>query len=178
MESNCNITVPGTKYQGRTLIKRCVAGDDEAWQAVVSSVVSRVFWLSHRFTNRREDAEDLTQEIFLRVYRNLHQFREDAGSLQAPPVRPTREFTQIHTDSYRFAPSSRSVFIRVSPCPLCFCFFFTLIPDKRNASLNSYAVSSHTPLEISWRVEPGMSWSRGFLQLVSHRIRLAMCGAS
>ena len=39
--------------------------------------------MSYRFTRCREDAEDLTQEILLRVYRNLHQFRQDTGTLQA-----------------------------------------------------------------------------------------------
>ena len=41
-----------------------------------------IYNLSYRFSNIREDAEDLTQEILLRVYRNLKSYRSEAGSLK------------------------------------------------------------------------------------------------
>ncbi len=38
--------------------------------------------MGYRYTHRREDAEDITQEVLLRVYKKMAQFREDAGSLR------------------------------------------------------------------------------------------------
>ena len=44
------------------LVERCLQGDDAAWELVVNSYGKRIFNLSYRYTNRREEAEDLTQE--------------------------------------------------------------------------------------------------------------------
>jgi RNA polymerase sigma-70 factor, ECF subfamily len=64
------------------LVERCLQGDDAAWESIVTSFTRRVYNLSYRYTNRRDEAEDLTQEIFIKVYQNLKSFRADAGSLQ------------------------------------------------------------------------------------------------
>ena len=64
------------------LVERCLLGDDAAWETIVSNYGRRIYNLCYRFTNRREESEDLTQEIFIRVYQNLKSFRPEAGSLQ------------------------------------------------------------------------------------------------
>ena len=104
MESNCDITAGGRKSDGCPLIRRCVVGDEEAWETVVRSVVRRIFWLGYRATRCREDAEDLTQEILLRVYSNLHQFRQDAGSLQAWILAVARNLIIDHYRQIRHLP--------------------------------------------------------------------------
>jgi len=53
------------------LVERCLQGDDSAWENVVNSFGRRIYNLSYRYTNRRDEAEDLTQEILIRVYQNL-----------------------------------------------------------------------------------------------------------
>lgn len=64
------------------LVERCLQGDDAAWEAVVTTYTRRVYNLGYRYTGQRDLAEDLTQEIFVRVYQNLKSYRPDAGSLQ------------------------------------------------------------------------------------------------
>ncbi|MBN2339810.1 MAG: helix-turn-helix domain-containing protein, partial [Acidobacteria bacterium] len=53
------------------LVERCLEGDDAAWEAVVNTYGRRLYNLSYRYVGRREEAEDLTQEIMVRVYQNL-----------------------------------------------------------------------------------------------------------
>ncbi len=65
------------------MVERCLQGDDAAWETVVNSYAKRIYNLSYRYTGRRDDAEDLTQEIFIRVYQNLKSFRADSGSFQS-----------------------------------------------------------------------------------------------
>jgi RNA polymerase sigma-70 factor (ECF subfamily) len=65
------------------LVERCLQGDDSAWERIVTSYGRRVYNLSYRYTSRKDEAEDLTQDIFIRVYQNIKSFRSDAGSFQS-----------------------------------------------------------------------------------------------
>jgi RNA polymerase sigma-70 factor (ECF subfamily) len=67
----------------RLLVLACLKGDERAWESMVRSHTRRIFNFCLRFTGRRDEAEDLTQEIFIRVYRNLGSFRVDSGNLQS-----------------------------------------------------------------------------------------------
>jgi RNA polymerase sigma-70 factor, ECF subfamily len=80
------------------LVERCFHGDDGAWEAVVSSFGRRVYNLSYRYTNRKEEAEDLTQEVFIRVYQNLKSYRSEQGSFQNWILRVARN---LIIDRYR-----------------------------------------------------------------------------
>jgi RNA polymerase sigma-70 factor (ECF subfamily) len=64
------------------LVERCLQGDDAAWEQIVNSYTRRIYNLGYRYTNRRDEAEDLTQDILVRVYQNLKSFRADAGTFQ------------------------------------------------------------------------------------------------
>lgn len=64
------------------LVERCLQGDDAAWEVVITAYTRRVYNLGYRYTGRTDLAEDLTQEIFIRVYQNLKSYRPEAGSLQ------------------------------------------------------------------------------------------------
>ena len=70
--------LPGEKK----IIARCLQGDDSAWETIVRHYGKRVYNLSYRYVNRRDEAEDLTQEIFIKVYQNLRSFHPDMGSLR------------------------------------------------------------------------------------------------
>ena len=63
------------------LVRRCRAGDSAAWEQIVREYSRRVYNLSYRFTGRHESAEDLTQEVFVRVYRSLEQYDPHAEKL-------------------------------------------------------------------------------------------------
>jgi RNA polymerase sigma-70 factor (ECF subfamily) len=64
------------------LVERCLQGDDAAWETIVKSYARRIYNLGYRYTSQKEEAEDLTQEIFIRLYQNLKSYRSDAGSFQ------------------------------------------------------------------------------------------------
>jgi RNA polymerase sigma factor (sigma-70 family) len=59
------------------LVERCRAGDASAWEEIVRLHSGRVYNLCYRFSGRAEDAQDLTQEVFIKAYRHLDRF--DAG---------------------------------------------------------------------------------------------------
>jgi len=63
------------------LVERCLQGDDAAWEAIVTSYARRIYNLCYRYTGRTDEAEDLTQESFIRIYQNLKTFRPEAGNL-------------------------------------------------------------------------------------------------
>jgi RNA polymerase sigma-70 factor, ECF subfamily len=64
------------------LVRQCMAGDQQAWQQLVVSQNRRIYGICYRFTGSATDAEDLTQDVFLKVYRNLASFDVDKGSFQ------------------------------------------------------------------------------------------------
>ncbi len=64
------------------LVERCLLGDNAAWEAIIEFYGRRIYNLSYRYCGRKDEAEDLTQEIFIRVYQNLKSYHPEAGSLQ------------------------------------------------------------------------------------------------
>jgi RNA polymerase sigma-70 factor (ECF subfamily) len=60
------------------LIERCLGKDNSAWEQIVARFRKRVFHIAYKFTGKHDDAEDLTQEIFLRVFKSLDKFNRDA----------------------------------------------------------------------------------------------------
>jgi RNA polymerase sigma-70 factor, ECF subfamily len=88
------------------LVAKCRSGDREAWEIVVRHRHARVYNLAYRFTGRAEEAEDLTQEVFLKVYRTLHQFRPESGALETWIVRVARNHFIDHYRKYKTERSS------------------------------------------------------------------------
>jgi RNA polymerase sigma-70 factor (ECF subfamily) len=60
------------------LIERCLRKDNTAWEQVIARFRRKVFLIAYKFTGKFEEAEDLTQEIFLKVFRSLDKFHRDA----------------------------------------------------------------------------------------------------
>jgi RNA polymerase sigma-70 factor (ECF subfamily) len=61
------------------LIQRCLHGDQAAWEAIVSQYRRKVFNTAYKFVGRHEQAEDLTQEIFLKLFKSLDTFDRRAN---------------------------------------------------------------------------------------------------
>jgi len=61
-----------------SLMGRAARGDPAAFDALVRRWKNRVFRLALRFFRRPEDAEDVTQEVFMKVYRTAGSYRMDA----------------------------------------------------------------------------------------------------
>lgn len=61
----------------RELVDLCLAGDQAAMAALVDHFAGQVFGLCYRMLGNRQDAEDVAQETFVRVFRSLSQFDRD-----------------------------------------------------------------------------------------------------
>ena len=62
------------------LVERCLSGEAAAWEDLVKVHSRRVYSICYRFTGSDQEAQDLTQEVFLRVFRSLKSFRAGEGS--------------------------------------------------------------------------------------------------
>jgi RNA polymerase sigma-70 factor, ECF subfamily len=60
------------------LIARAASGDAAAFQALVERHRSMVYRVAYQFAGNHHDAEDIAQEVFIKVYRSLDRFRQDA----------------------------------------------------------------------------------------------------
>lgn len=60
------------------LIAQAAAGDAAAFQALVERHRSMVYRVAYQFAGNHHDAEDIAQEVFIKVYRSLDRFRQDA----------------------------------------------------------------------------------------------------
>jgi RNA polymerase sigma-70 factor (ECF subfamily) len=78
------------------LVERCLDGDDAAWEDLVKVYTRRVYAICYRFTGADHEAQDLTQEVFLRVFRNLKSFRAGEGSFLVWLTRLTRNLLIDH----------------------------------------------------------------------------------
>ena len=84
--------------EGAELVRKCRAGDGAAWEEIVQTYSRRIYNLAYRFTSRADAAEDLTQEVFIRVYRSLEQYDPKQGDLQNWLMRLARN---LIIDDYR-----------------------------------------------------------------------------
>src|SRR5687768_256515 len=62
-----------------TLVARCLAGDQAAWDEIVRQNWRKVFNVAYKFVGRHEEAEDLTQDIFLKIFKALATFDRRAN---------------------------------------------------------------------------------------------------
>lgn len=78
------------------IVERCLAGDESAWEDLVKVHSRRVYSICYRFTGRESEAQDLTQEVFLRVFRSMKSFRAGEGSFTVWLSRVTRNLLIDH----------------------------------------------------------------------------------
>ena len=77
-------------------VRKCLRGDGVAWAELVRAHHGRVYSLCYRFTGSVPDAEDLTQDIFLKVYGNLRAWEPARGSLVVWVTTMTRNHLVDH----------------------------------------------------------------------------------
>jgi RNA polymerase sigma-70 factor, ECF subfamily len=66
--------------QEQALLDRCLAGEDSAWEALLKAYSRKIYNLCYRFTGRVEEAEDVTQEVFIKVFQTLKSYHAAQGS--------------------------------------------------------------------------------------------------
>jgi RNA polymerase sigma-70 factor, ECF subfamily len=87
------------------LVERCLSGEQSAWAELVRTHTRRVYAIAYRFTGSDQSAQDLTQEVFLRVFRSLKNFRAGEGSFAVWLGRLTRN---LLIDHYRASKADRA----------------------------------------------------------------------
>jgi RNA polymerase sigma-70 factor (ECF subfamily) len=60
-----------------SLVERCRTGDALAWEALVRRCHGRVYGLAYHYLRDAEEARDMAQEIFVRVYEHLSSYRSE-----------------------------------------------------------------------------------------------------
>ncbi len=78
------------------LVRRCLSGESHAWSELVRAHHRKVYSLCYRFTGSGTDAEDLTQDVFVKIYANLTSFDISRGSLQVWITTMTRNLLVDH----------------------------------------------------------------------------------
>ncbi|HMO81884.1 MAG TPA: sigma-70 family RNA polymerase sigma factor [Pyrinomonadaceae bacterium] len=87
-----------TNFDGVELVRRARSGDGVAWEEIVTAYSRKIFNLAYRFTSNPDAAEDLTQEVFIRIYRTLDQYDPKQGDLSNWLMRLARN---LIIDDYR-----------------------------------------------------------------------------
>jgi len=74
-----NASNPSPPTETDALIERCLAGDQDAWNQIVRQHWRKVFNLAYKFVGRHDEAEDLAQDVFLKIFKALHTFDRRAN---------------------------------------------------------------------------------------------------
>src|SRR5678816_3710454 len=117
------------------MIERCLNGDQAAWEAIVRLYRRKVFNVAYKFVGRHDQAEDLTQDVFLKLYKSLDTFDRRAN-FQTWLISVSRN---LCIDHYRSVRKERESIARdVDPADLA-----PVAPGR----------SAHAELELRDRVE-------------------------
>lgn len=79
-----------------TLVRRCKAGDAVAWEDLVRQYNRRIYNICYRFTGSPDQAEDLTQEVFIRMYRSLDSYDAEKAAFTTWITTMTRNLLVDH----------------------------------------------------------------------------------
>jgi RNA polymerase sigma-70 factor (ECF subfamily) len=63
-----------SRIEERALLKRCQEGSADAFEILVSRYEKKVYWIAYNLVGHAEDAQDLAQEAFIRVFRSIDRF--------------------------------------------------------------------------------------------------------
>ncbi|HZQ17731.1 MAG TPA: sigma-70 family RNA polymerase sigma factor [Terriglobales bacterium] len=78
------------------LVRRCIGGDAAAWEEIVQRYHRRIYNICYRFAGSAEDAQDLTQEVFIRMYRTLTTYDTSKGAFTTWLTTMTRNLLVDH----------------------------------------------------------------------------------
>src|SRR3954451_6821416 len=82
MSADLPATPPGAPWEPgeiEALIQQCLQGNEAAWDAIVQQYRRKVFNVAYKFVGKHDEAEDLTQDIFLKVFKSLGTFDRRAN---------------------------------------------------------------------------------------------------
>ena len=78
------------------LLRRCIAGDAAAWAEIVQRYHRRIYNICYRFAGSANDAEDLTQEVFIKMYRTMSTYDAEKAAFMTWVTTMTRNLLVDH----------------------------------------------------------------------------------
>jgi RNA polymerase sigma-70 factor (ECF subfamily) len=78
------------------LVRRCISGDAAAWEEIVQRYHRRIYNVCYRFAGDAENAQDLTQEVFIKMYRTLRTYDSGKGAFMTWVTTITRNLLVDH----------------------------------------------------------------------------------
>ena len=115
------------------IIERCLNGDQAAWESIVRLYRRKVFNVAYKFVGRHDQAEDLTQDVFLKLYKSLDTFDRRAN-FQTWLISVSRN---LCIDHYRSVRKERETINRdVDPAD-----FAPVSPDRAPTRSSSSAIA-------------------------------------
>ena len=78
------------------LVRRCIAGDAAAWEEIVQRYHRRIYNICYRFAGSSDDAQDLTQDVFIKMYRTLNSYDVERGAFMTWVTTMTRNLLVDH----------------------------------------------------------------------------------
>ena len=78
------------------LVRRCVGGDAAAWEEIVQRHHRRIYNICYRFAGDPDNAQDLAQEVFIKIYRTLNTYDVEKGSFMTWVATLTRNLLVDH----------------------------------------------------------------------------------
>jgi RNA polymerase sigma factor (sigma-70 family) len=79
MLSDSSAATPFAAEAIEALIQRCLRGDQDAWELIVRQYWRKVFNVAYKFVGKHDEAEDLTQDIFFKIFKSLDTFDRRAN---------------------------------------------------------------------------------------------------
>jgi len=78
------------------LVRRCIGGDASAWEEIVQRYHRRIYNICYRFAGTSDDAQDLTQEVFIKMFRTLNTYDVSKGAFMTWVTTITRNLLVDH----------------------------------------------------------------------------------
>ncbi len=78
------------------LLRRCLTGDAAAWEDIVRRYQRRIYNICYRFAGSAVDADDLTQEVFIKMYKTLDSYDVERGAFTTWITTITRNLLVDH----------------------------------------------------------------------------------
>jgi len=137
------------------LARRCRRGDPAAWRALVQRFTPLVYRLARRMLRHQAEAEDVSQEVFLRMHRSFHSYDPTR------PLAPWVARTTYHAALRRLEATSRRALAGEPACddPLL------ALPDERRPSPEEAAASGEASALLERALDELPAQDRALLEL-------------
>ncbi|PIE03856.1 MAG: hypothetical protein CSA81_00285 [Acidobacteria bacterium] len=82
--------IPRQVNEDRELIRRFLEGDETAFTLIVNKYRRYIYGMTYRFVQNQAEADDLTQETFIKAFQNLKKFRQETPQKQGVQAKSLR----------------------------------------------------------------------------------------